>query len=181
MCFVSRKRMSVPPMPYEVVSAVHPTSVALFSTYRVANPSRIPHSGPRELHSLRAKAVPVIQRIKTFKPVKPQPTPTPVHLDFSYIMNRYNILSVKQDITASVCQYSIYKVVEIDDAFRQLSCLSQYSNPLRHQHYRAGNPRMYTHRIEGLFCFVMSSMDNSRRPIIQKSMYVVIMFIHRIT
>ena len=181
MCFVSRKRTSVPPMPYEVDSAVHPTSAALFSTYRVANPSRTPHSGLRELHSLRAKAVPAIQRIETFKPVKPQPTQTPVPPDFSYIMNRYNILSVKQDITASVCQYSIYKVAEIDDTFHQLSCLSQYCKPRRHQRYRAGNPRMYTHRIEGLFCFVMSSMDNSRRPIIQKSMYVVIMFIRRIT
>ena len=176
MCFVSRKRMSVPPMPCEAVSAVHPTSVALFSTYRVANPSRTPHSGPRESHSLEVKPVPAIQRRKTFRPVKPQPIQTPVPLDFSYIMNRYSTSSVKQDTTASVRRYSIYEVIEIDDTFVQLSCLSQYCKPRRHQHYRVGNPRMYTHRIEGLFCFVTSSMDSSRRPIIQKSMYVFIMF-----
>lgn len=180
MCFVSRKRMSVPPMPYEAVSAVYPTSVALFLTYRVANPSRTPHSGPRESHSLGAKPVLAIQRRKIFKPVKPQPIQTPAPLDFSYIMNRYSTSSVKRDTTASVCQYPIYNVVEIDDTFRQLSCLSQYCKPRRHQRHRVGNPRMYTHRIEGLFCFVTSSMASSRRPIFQKSMYVVIMFIRHI-
>lgn len=115
MCFVSRKRMCVPPMPYEVVFALHPTSVALLSTYRVAYPLRTLHSGPRESHSLGAKAVPAIQRIKDFKPVKPPPTQTPVPPDFSYIMNRYNTPSVKRDITASVCQYSTYNAAEIDN------------------------------------------------------------------
>ena len=167
-------------MPCEAVSAVHPTSVALFLTYRVANPSRTPHSGPRESLSLEVKPVPAIQRRKIFKPVKPRPIQTPAPLDFSYIMNRYSTSSVKQDTTASVCRYSIYEVVGIDDTFVQLSCLSQYCKPRRHQRCRDGNLRMYTHRIEELFCFVTSSMDSSRRPIIQKSMYVVIMFIRHI-
>lgn len=70
--------------------------------------------------------------------------------------------------------------MEIDDTFRQLSYLSQYYKHRRDQRYRADNPRVYTHRIEGLSCFEMSSMDNSRRPIIQKSMYVVVMFIRRL-
>lgn len=164
-------------MLYEVVFVVHRTSVALLSTCQPGSQSRTPRFGPRESHSLGAKAVPLIQHVKRVKPLS---TPTLVPRKSSHIMNRFNISSVKRDIIASVCQYAFLQSGKIDDAVRQLSCPSQYCRHRRHLHYRAGKARMCTHRIEAQFCFVMSLMVNSQRPIIQKSMYVVIVFIRRV-
>ena len=189
--------MYVPQMLYEVASAMDPTSVASFSTCRLKSLSRTPRSGLQESHSPGAKAAihqieafgTILQETphlhlanilrpssEAFKRVKPLSTPTPVPLGSSYIMNRYNISSVKRDITASVYQYALRKIEEIDNAVRQLLCPSPYCRLHPRLRYRAGNPRLYIHPIEALFYFEMSLMDNSQRPIIQKSMYVVIIF-----
>jgi hypothetical protein len=62
ICLASRRHMYAPPMLYEGVFAVHPTSVALFSTCQTGSQLRTPRFGPRESHSLGAKAVPVIRQ-----------------------------------------------------------------------------------------------------------------------
>ena len=109
ICLASRRHTYVPPMPYEVVFALHPTSVALFSTCQPGSQLRTPRFGPRESHSPRPKAVPVIRQANVFKRVKLLSAPTPVPPKPSHIMNQFNISSVKQDITASVCQDAICK------------------------------------------------------------------------
>jgi len=109
ICLASRRHTYVLPMLYEGVFAVHPTSVALFSTCQPGSQSRTPRFGPRESHSPRAKAVPVIRQANVFKHVKLLSAPTLVPPKPSHIMNRFNISSVKQDITASVCRYAICK------------------------------------------------------------------------
>jgi hypothetical protein len=62
ICLASRRHMYAPPMLYEGVFAVHPTSVALFSTCQTGSQLRTPRFGPRESHSPGAKAVPVIRQ-----------------------------------------------------------------------------------------------------------------------
>jgi hypothetical protein len=98
--------MYVPPTPYEVVFAVHPTLVALFLTCQLGSQLRTPRFGPRESHSPGAKAALVTQQ-RVFKRVKLLSAPTLVPPKFSHIMNRSNTSSVKRDITASVCQCAI--------------------------------------------------------------------------
>jgi hypothetical protein len=85
---------------------VHPTLVASFLICQLGSQLRTPHFGPRESHSLGAKAALVTQQ-RVFKRVKLLSAPTLVPPKFSHIKNRSNISSVKRDITASVCQCAI--------------------------------------------------------------------------
>jgi hypothetical protein len=158
MSLVSRRRMYVPQMLFEVDSVVDPVSVALFSTCQLGSLSKTLRSGPQESRFLRAKEALAVQLAKTFgiilqetphlrrasilrpseetfKPVRLASIPTPVPPGFSYIMNRYSISSAKPDTTASVCLYTICKETKIDDAVHQLSYLSQYCRP-HHRRYR---------------------------------------------
>ncbi len=61
--FVSRRRMFVQQTLCEVASVIHPVSVALFSICQLGSLLKTRHSGPRELHSLGAKAALAARRV----------------------------------------------------------------------------------------------------------------------